>query len=98
MPKDTNMSADDDHEDLAVYDEIEIEDMDYDSELQSYYYPCPCGDKFMVTLQLLYEDYDIATCPSCSLRIRVIFDTEQLPKLESVISGQTEPQQVAIEA
>ena len=92
------MSAQDDSEDLAVYDEIEIEDMDYDTEMQSYYYPCPCGDKFMVTLQLLHEDYDIATCPSCSLRIRVIFDIEHLPKLESNASGQTEPQQVAIEA
>ena len=92
------MSSDDHHEDLAVYDEIEIEDMDYDSGLQSYYYPCPCGDKFMVTLQLLHEDYDIATCPSCSLRIRVIFDTEQLPRLEPDGPGQTETQQVAIEA
>ena len=92
------MSADDDHEDLAVYDEIEIEDMDYDPEMQSYFYPCPCGDKFMVTLQLLHEDYDIATCPSCSLRIRVIFDIDQLPKLEPDELGQTGTQQVAIEA
>ena len=98
MLTDTNMSVDDDQENLAVYDEIEIEDMDYDSDLQSYYYPCPCGDKFMVTLQLLHEDYDIATCPSCSLRIRVIFDSEQLPELESDTAGQIEPQQVAIEA
>jgi diphthamide biosynthesis protein 3 len=25
------------------YDEIEIEDMEYDEEKSVYHYPCPCG-------------------------------------------------------
>lgn len=31
---------------MSVYDEIEIEDMDFDEETGTFFYPCPCGDKF----------------------------------------------------
>ena len=35
---------------MATYhDEIEIEDMEYDDEKETYYYPCPCGDRFEIT-------------------------------------------------
>ena len=35
---------------MSVYhDEIEIEDMEYDEETETYYYPCPCGDRFEIT-------------------------------------------------
>ncbi|GMF51663.1 unnamed protein product [Phytophthora fragariaefolia] len=66
----------------AVYDEVEIEDMEFDAEEQVYYYPCPCGDRFSIDLEELYDGEDIATCPSCSLTIRVIFDEENLPELK----------------
>ena len=33
----------------AYHDEIEIEDMEYDEETETYYYPCPCGDRFEIT-------------------------------------------------
>ena len=39
---------------MSVYDEVEIEDMDFDPETQTFYYPCPCGDKFKITL--VYND------------------------------------------
>jgi hypothetical protein len=35
---------------MAVYDEIEIEDMDWKADERVFYYPCPCGDKFSITL------------------------------------------------
>ncbi|GLD99502.1 hypothetical protein PINS_up008228 [Pythium insidiosum] len=66
---------------MSVYDEVEIEDMDFNAEEQVYYYPCPCGDKFFITLAELYDGEDIATCPSCSLTLRVIFDEDALPEL-----------------
>ncbi|RYP21534.1 hypothetical protein DL765_002170 [Monosporascus sp. GIB2] len=72
-------------EEIAVYDEVEIEDMDFDETLQIYEYPCPCGDKFQIALaDLQDESNDIAVCPSCSLMIRVIYDQENLwkPKAE----------------
>ena len=34
----------------AVYDEIEIEDMDWVPEEKTFYYACPCGDKFAISL------------------------------------------------
>jgi hypothetical protein len=112
----------------AVYDEVEIEDMDWNETERAFYYACPCGDKFVMSLvrpafplpwqrsaiafegasspcrvfelghradqpppplprlppppARLQEDLlsgeDIARCPSCSLRIRVICDPEVL--------------------
>ncbi|KAI1821060.1 diphthamide biosynthesis protein 3 [Xylaria intraflava] len=62
-------------EEIAVYDEVEIEDMTFDETLQIFHYPCPCGDRFEIALaDLQDESTDIAVCPSCSLMIRVIFD------------------------
>ncbi|ETV73181.1 hypothetical protein H257_11993 [Aphanomyces astaci] len=66
---------------MSVYDEIEIEDMEYNEKEQLYTYPCPCGDNFFITLQDLYDGDDIGSCPSCSLTIRVIFDEDNLPEL-----------------
>lgn len=64
-----------DDEELSVYDEVEIEDMTYDEALQTYFYPCPCGDQFQIALaDLQDEETDIAVCPSCSLMIRVIYE------------------------
>jgi hypothetical protein len=31
-----------------IYDEVEIDDMDF--EEGKFYYPCPCGDKFQITI------------------------------------------------
>lgn len=32
-----------------MYDEVEIEDMDWNDELAAYTYACPCGDVFQIT-------------------------------------------------
>ena len=61
---------------MEVYDEIEVEDMEYDEEKETYYYPCPCGDKFQITRTQLMEGEEIATCPSCSLVIMVVYDPD----------------------
>ena len=65
----------------VIYEEIEIEDMDYDEDSATYFYPCPCGDKFSIGLDELYDGEDIGLCPSCTLRIRIIFDEDKLPPL-----------------
>ncbi|WFD26315.1 Diphthamide biosynthesis protein 3 [Malassezia nana] len=59
---------------VSYYDEIELEDMEFDEGKQAFTYPCPCGDKFEITLAQLKEEEDIARCPSCTLLIRVIYD------------------------
>ncbi len=33
-----------------IYDEIEIDDLDFDASDNTFYYPCPCGDKFRISL------------------------------------------------
>ena len=60
----------------VYHDEVEIEDFEFDEETQTYYYPCPCGDKFEITLEELQSGEDIATCPSCSLLVKVIYDPD----------------------
>lgn len=61
----------------GFYDEVEIEDMEFNEELQTYFYPCPCGDRFQITVEELRDGEEIARCPSCSLIIRVIYDPDQ---------------------
>ncbi|KAJ9622000.1 Diphthamide biosynthesis protein 3 [Taxawa tesnikishii (nom. ined.)] len=85
-----------------IYDEIEIEDMTFDSTLQIYHYPCPCGDRFEIAIDDLRDGEDIAVCPSCSLMIKVIFEVDDLPKPEGEGDSATAPaeqqQQVPVAA
>eukprot|EP00066_Takifugu_rubripes_P003823 XP_003966722.1 PREDICTED: DPH3 homolog [Takifugu rubripes] len=60
----------------VFHDEIEIEDFEYDEDTETYYFPCPCGDKFAITKDDLENGEEVATCPSCSLIVRVIYDKE----------------------
>lgn len=60
----------------GIYDEVEIEDLDFDSETGKFFYPCPCGDKFTITLEQIRMGEVIAECPSCSLTIRIIYDKD----------------------
>ena len=41
---------------MTIYDEIEIEDMEYDPTIQTFFYNCPCGDKFRVTIVSIFCD------------------------------------------
>lgn len=67
----------------GVYEEVEIEDMEFDEETRVYSYPCPCGDRFSISVDSLIDGDDIASCPSCSLLIRVIYDPEDFFEPES---------------
>uniref|UniRef100_A0A0K8TP97 Diphthamide biosynthesis protein 3 n=1 Tax=Tabanus bromius TaxID=304241 RepID=A0A0K8TP97_TABBR len=63
---------------MSIYhDEVEIEDFEYDEEEEMYYYPCPCGDRFQISKDELIAGEEVATCPSCSLVVKVIYDKEQ---------------------
>lgn len=57
---------------MTFYDEVEIEDFDFDPLCQTFFYPCPCGDRFQISLEEINEGEEIARCPSCSLMLRVI--------------------------
>ena len=34
----------------SIYDEVEIEDMEFDPDLRTFFFPCPCGDRFAIKL------------------------------------------------
>lgn len=53
-------------------------------DIQTFFYDCPCGDKFRITLDELRSGYDIAECPSCTLQIRIIFTKEDLGIFKSM--------------
>lgn len=72
----------------VFHDEVEIEDFEYDAEKEMYYYPCPCGDRFEISLEQLEQGEDTATCPSCSLLVRVIYDADMFVKSERISVGQ----------
>ena len=42
----------------GFYDEVEIEDMEFDEDAQTFYYPCPCGDRFQITMEEIEEGED----------------------------------------
>lgn len=70
----------------TYHDEVEIEDFEYDEDEEIYYYPCPCGDQFQITKADLLAGEEEATCPSCSLVVKVIYDKDNfLEKFEEVL-------------
>lgn len=82
---------------MPLYEEIEIEDMTFDPKTQTYSYPCPCGDKFKISLEDLWDGEDIADCQSCTLFIQVIYDEENLPKLRTDSDDEEEEDDEATE-
>jgi len=76
---------------MSVYEEVQLSDMRFDEDNLMYFYECPCGDLFEISLEELHDGEDIAPCPSCSLKIRVLFEEEDLPALPtaSVVAYRT---------
>ncbi|XP_047991840.1 DPH3 homolog [Leguminivora glycinivorella] len=68
------------------HDEIEIEDFEYDEDDDMYYYPCPCGDRFQISKEELMAGEEVATCPSCSLVVKVIYDLEKFKAEEEELN------------
>ena len=71
---------------MTYHDEVEIEDFEFDEEDEMYYYPCPCGDQFQISKEDLLAGVEEATCPSCSLVIKIIYDKDNfVAKFEEVL-------------
>ena len=65
----------------GAYDEVDLEDMEWNAELGAFTYQCPCGDLFQITPDELRAGEEIGHCPSCSLVITVVYDDEDLKDL-----------------
>mmetsp|Transcript_26309 Transcript_26309/g.53908 ORF Transcript_26309/g.53908 Transcript_26309/m.53908 type:complete len:107 (+) Transcript_26309:124-444(+) len=68
---------------MSVYEEVKLAEMRFDSDQLMYFYTCPCGDLFEISLEELHDGEDIALCPSCSLKLRVLFEESDLLPLPS---------------
>ncbi|CAF0735334.1 unnamed protein product [Adineta ricciae] len=71
---------------MAFHDEVEIEDFEFDEESETYYWPCPCGDRFQITKEELESGEDAARCPSCSLVVRSIHGKDIEFEAENIAS------------
>eukprot|EP01031_Cornospumella_fuschlensis_P025157 gene25156-30381_t len=70
----------------GIYEEVEIEDMTFTPDNGGLFtFPCPCGDKFIITLDELLDGDDIANCPSCTLKIKVIYDEDVLATYDTQV-------------
>lgn len=69
---------------MSFYDQIEIEDMEWAEDIQVFFYPCPCGDKFQISFEELMYGEEVARCPSCSLLLRVVYDEESLSQFGDI--------------
>lgn len=53
---------------MSIYhDEVEIEDMEFDEETETYYFPCPCGDKFSITKVVVHFDFWALHVMNCAM-------------------------------
>ncbi len=59
---------------MSFYAEVRLEEFEFDEASQTYFYPCPCGDRFQITVDELMDGEEIARCPSCSLQLHVLFE------------------------
>lgn len=64
----------------SFYDEIDLEEFKFDQERNLFFYPCPCGDNFIITVEHLLIGENKATCPSCSLILKVSYDMDDIEK------------------
>ena len=65
----------------GAYDEVDLEDMEWNAELGAFTYQCPCGDLFQITPEELRAGEEVGHCPSCSLVITVVYDPDELKEL-----------------
>lgn len=68
-------------------------DLQYNHSLEMYFYPCTCRDNFFGHLILTKEELEngenVATCPGCSLIIKVIDDKGQFMCGETIPAPST---------
>ena len=62
--------------------------------IRTYYYPCPCGDRFAITREELEAGEEVATCPSCSLIVKVIYNPEDFEPTEETSHTVATPQKI----
>ena len=71
-----------------IYYTLKIDDLDFEDDTIALYNPCPCGDRFKISIvsvkniiqNKMKKAVTIANYMSCALKIRVIDDNNYLDK------------------
>lgn len=70
---------DDENNGGGFYEHVDLLlDMEFDEEERNFSRPCPCGDKFLISVQDVLDNEDLGACASCSLLIRVKYDPTEV--------------------
>lgn len=57
--------------------EVDIADLEFIEDEQTFRYRCRCGYDILVPAEQLQQGRDVVTCSSCSLRIKLLYDLEE---------------------
>ena len=60
----------------TFYEEKDLLAMDFNEDEEKFTAPCPCGDKFFITVDALIDNEERAECASCSLVLKVHYDPD----------------------
>ncbi|PIA14989.1 DnaJ-domain-containing protein [Coemansia reversa NRRL 1564] len=58
----------------VVQDEVDLDDMEFDSDTRKFSYPCRCSGSYIIAEDDLDAAREIAPCTDCSLKIRVLYE------------------------
>lgn len=72
-------------ENTVFYDHIDLDDFEYEPEISTFFYPCPCGDRFQISAEEIIIGGYIARCPSCSLTVKIVLDSSHILRLSSLL-------------
>lgn len=65
-------------QELPVQDTVPLSEMDYSDSDKIYTYPCRCGDDFVASDIDVLLKFEYASCSSCSLCLRVLYQEDNI--------------------
>ncbi|KAK9763780.1 hypothetical protein K7432_009249 [Basidiobolus ranarum] len=57
-----------------VNGEIDLDEMEFEEETETYFSPCRCSGNYTISVEDLERGADLAACEQCSLQIRVLYE------------------------
>jgi diphthamide biosynthesis protein 4 len=58
----------------VINEDVDLDDMDYDEETESFSMPCRCSGSYTIYEKDMELGVNTASCDNCSLIIRVLYD------------------------
>ncbi|KAG4105905.1 dnaJ-like protein subfamily C member 24-like protein [Neocallimastix lanati (nom. inval.)] len=58
----------------VINEEIDLDDMEYDEDEETYFSECRCGGIYKITVDDLENNVNVISCDICSLKIKVLYE------------------------